>query len=159
MSINSFIPGMKNELAYKVAKEFIINRSQFKGPVVFYGPSGVGKTHLMLAIRDGLKEKEPELKVLYVTAEQFVLDMVSALQKNQRLKFRNKYRSMDVLLVDDIEMLVGKETSQEEILLTLRSILANDAQSVVVGCHSYPKHLPNFNDRLMSTLVGGLPVA
>ncbi len=153
-----FIEGKSNQLAKAAALQVAENRGKAYNPLFIYGNSGLGKTHLMHAIGNAVLEKSPEANVVYLHSEKFVQDMVKALQQNNISAFKEYYRSIDMLLVDDIQFLAGKERSQEEFFHTFNNLLDKKHQ-VVLTCDKYPKEIAGLEDRLKSRFGWGLPVA
>ena len=126
-------------------------------PLYIYGGVGLGKTHLMYAIGNQIKQINPEAKVLYVNCERFVSDMVNALQHSKMNEFKNFYRSLDALLIDDIQFLADKNRSQEEFFHTFNSLYESRSQ-MVITCDRYPKEIEGLEDRIRSRLGWGLAV-
>jgi chromosomal replication initiator protein len=157
-TFDRFIEGKSNELAKAAALQVAENRGKSYNPLFIYGNSGLGKTHLMHAIGNAVLEKNPEANVVYLHSEKFVQDMVKALQQNTIHTFKEYYRSIDMLLVDDIQFLAGKERSQEEFFHTFNNLLDKKHQ-VVLTCDKYPKEIAGLEDRLKSRFGWGLPVA
>ena len=129
-------------------------------PLVIYGPSGVGKTHLMLAIKNHLKKNNPYKKIEYIRSEEFTNQLIQALQEGKLGigsidDFRNKYRTADVLLIDDIHFIAGKEQTQEEFFNTFNTLIQNNKQ-IVVTVDKPPKDIKTLDDRIRSRLEGGL---
>lgn len=129
-------------------------------PLVIYGPSGVGKTHLMLAIKNHLKKNNPYKKIEYIRSEEFTNQLIQALQEGKLGigsidDFRNKYRNADVLLIDDIHFIAGKEQTQEEFFNTFNTLIQNNKQ-IVVTVDKPPKDIKTLDDRIRSRLEGGL---
>lgn len=157
-TFDRFIEGKSNQLAKAAALQVSENRGKSYNPLFIYGNSGLGKTHLMHAIGNAVLEKHPEANVVYLHSEKFVQDMVKALQQNNISAFKEYYRSIDMLLVDDIQFLAGKERSQEEFFHTFNNLLDKKHQ-VVLTCDKYPKEIAGLEDRLKSRFGWGLPVA
>jgi chromosomal replication initiator protein len=153
-----FIEGKSNELAKAAALQVAQNRGKAYNPLFIYGNSGLGKTHLMHAIGNAILEKTPDINVVYLHSEKFVQDMVKALQQNTIHTFKEYYRNIDVLLVDDVQFLAGKDRSQEEFFHTFNNLLDKKHQ-VVLTCDKYPKEIAGLEDRLKSRFGWGLPVA
>ncbi len=153
-----FVEGQSNQLAKAAAFQVAENRGKSYNPLFIYGNSGLGKTHLMHAIGNAIAKEKPHINVVYLHSEKFVSDMVKALQQNGFSKFKDYYRSIDVLLVDDIQFLAGKERSQEEFFHTFNSLLDKKHQ-IILTCDQYPKEITGLEDRLKSRFGWGLPVA
>jgi len=126
-------------------------------PLLIYGSSGLGKTHMMHAIGNAVLQKNPSATVVYLHSEKFVQDMVKALQQNSINAFKEFYRGVDVLLIDDIQFFAGKERSQEEFFHTFNTLLEKKHQ-VILTCDKYPKEIIGLEDRLKSRFGWGLPV-
>ncbi len=152
-----FVEGQSNQLAKAAAFQVTENMGKSYNPLFIYGNSGLGKTHLMHAIGNVIAAEKPQLNVVYLHSEKFVSDMVKALQQNSFAKFKDYYRSIDVLLVDDIQFLAGKERSQEEFFHTFNTLLDKKHQ-IVLTCDQYPKEITGLEDRLKSRFSWGLPV-
>src|SRR5262249_47500495 len=124
-------------------------------PLFIFGGSGLGKTHLLHAIGHAAKRSRPDLRVAYVPAERFTNEMIYSIQHAQTLAFRNKYRNVDVLLIDDIQFLAGKESPQEEFFYTCNA-LRDAHKQVVVTADKPPKDIPMLEERLISRFNQGL---
>ena len=153
----SFVEGKSNEVAKAAAIQVAGNPGAYHNPLFFYGDSGLGKTHLMHSIGNEVRKQQPDAKVLYVSSEKFVRDMVDALRLHAMDHFQDHYRSVDVLLVDDIQFIAGKGRSQEEFFHMFNALLDNGKQ-VILSCDRYPKDIPNMEDRLISRFGHGLTV-
>ncbi len=127
-------------------------------PLFIYGGVGLGKTHLMHAVGNAIRERRPDATVAYVHSERFVGDMVRALQHNTINEFKRAYRSLDALLIDDIQFFAGKERSQEEFFHTFNALLEGD-QQVILTCDRYPKEVNGLEERLKSRFGWGLTVS
>jgi chromosomal replication initiator protein len=127
-------------------------------PLFLYGGVGLGKTHLMHAIGNLILQHKPQARVIYLHSERFVADMVKALQSNMINEFKKFYRSVDALLIDDIQFFAGKERSQEEFFHTFNALLEGQ-QQVILTCDRYPKELDGLEERLKSRFGWGLTVA
>ena len=154
---NSFIEGKSNQLARAASIQISNNPGSEYNPLYVYGGVGLGKTHLMHAIGNQIRQVNPEANVLYVNCERFVSDMVKALQHSKMTEFKNSYRSLDVLLVDDIQFLADKSRSQEEFFHTFNSLYEAHAQ-MVITCDRFPKEIEGLEDRIRSRLGWGLAV-
>ncbi len=157
-TFESFVEGKSNQLARAASIQVSENIGKSYNPLFIYGSSGLGKTHLMHAIGNAVLEKNPSANVVYLHSEKFVRDMVKALQQNTINTFKEYYRNVDILLMDDIQFLAGKERSQEEFFHTFNNLLDKKHQ-VVLTCDSYPKEIDGLEDRLKSRFGWGLPVA
>ena len=157
-TFESFVEGKSNQLARAASVTVSDNIGKVYNPLFIYGSSGLGKTHLMHAIGNAVLLKNPNANIVYLHSEKFVQDMVKALQQNSINYFKDYYRNIDVLLMDDIQFLAGKERSQEEFFHTFNNLLDQKHQ-VVLTCDKYPKEIVGLEDRLKSRFGWGLPVA
>jgi chromosomal replication initiator protein len=157
-TFESFVEGKCNQLARAASVQVASNPGGSYNPLFIYGGVGLGKTHLMHAIGNRLVQERPESRVAYLHAEWFVTDMVKALQHNAINEFKRHYRSLDTLLIDDIQFFVGKERSQEEFFHTFNALL-EERQQVVLTCDRYPKEVDGLEERLKSRFGWGLTVA
>ncbi len=154
---NNFVEGKSNQLARAASIQISNNPGSEYNPLYIYGGVGLGKTHLMYAIGNQIKQLNPEAKVLYVNCERFVSDMVKALQHSKMNEFKNFYRTLDTLLIDDIQFLADKSRSQEEFFHTFNSLYEARAQ-MVITCDRFPKEIEGLEDRVRSRLGWGLAV-
>lgn len=157
-TFDTFVEGKSNQLARATALQVVENVGKAYNPLLIYGNSGLGKTHLMHAVGNAILEKQPNANIVYLHTEKFVQDMVKAIQQNQIGQFKDYYRAIDVLLMDDIQFLAGKERSQEEFFHTFNSLLDRKKQ-VILTCDRYPKEISGLEDRLKSRFSSGLPVS
>jgi len=153
-----FVEGKSNQLARAAAMQVGSNPGRAYNPLFIYGGVGLGKTHLMQGIGNLIKAGRPDARVAYVHSEQFVGDMVRALQHNTINEFKAAYRSLDALLIDDIQFFANKERSQEEFFHTFNALLEGQRQ-VVLTCDRYPKEVNGLEERLKSRFGWGLTVA
>jgi chromosomal replication initiator protein len=154
----NFIEGKSNQLALAAARQIAENPGGSYNPLFIYGGVGLGKTHLMHAVGNALKAGKPDAKIVYLHSERFVADMVKALQLNAINDFKRFYRSVDALLIDDIQFFAGKERSQEEFFHTFNALLEGDHQ-MILTCDRYPKEIDGLEERLKSRFGWGLTVA
>ncbi len=154
----NFVEGKSNQLARAASMQVAENPGTAYNPLFIYGGVGLGKTHLMHAVGNLILEKQPGAKVIYLHSERFVADMVKALQHNAINEFKRYYRSVDALLIDDIQFFAGKERSQEEFFHTFNSLLEGQRQ-VILTCDRYPKEVQGLEERLKSRFGWGLTVA
>lgn len=159
-TFKNFIVGSTNKFAYAASIAVSQNPSIAYNPLVIYGPSGVGKTHLMLAIKNQIKKSFPMKKIEYIRSEEFTNELIKSLQDGKLGigtidDFRNKYRNTDVLLIDDIHFIAGKEQTQEEFFNTFNTLLQNNKQ-IVVTLDRPPREVKTLDDRIRSRLEGGL---
>lgn len=154
----TFVEGKSNQLGLAAARQVAENPGGAYNPLFIYGGVGLGKTHLMQAVGNALVARNPNAKVVYLHSERFVADMVKALQLNAINDFKRYYRSMDALLIDDIQFFAGKERSQEEFFHTFNSLLEGGRQ-IILTCDRYPKEINGLEERLKSRFGWGLTVA
>jgi len=157
-TFDTFVVGKSNQLAKAAAQQVAENPGKAYNPLFIYGGVGLGKTHLMHAVGHAIVESNPQPKIAYVHSERFVSDMVKALQHNQMNDFKAAYRSLDALLIDDIQFFAGKERSQEEFFHTFNALLEGQ-QQVILTCDRYPKEVDGLEERLKSRFGWGLTVA
>ena len=154
----SFVQGKSNQLARAAASQVGENPGKSYNPLFIYGGVGLGKTHLMHAIGNAILRANPAARVAYVHSERFVGDMVKGLQHNTISEFKRSYRSLDALLIDDIQFFAGKERSQEEFFHTFNALLEGQRQ-IVLTCDRYPKEVNGLEERLKSRFGWGLTVS
>ena len=158
LKFDTFIEGKSNRLARASSLLVSENAGGLYNPLLLYGGVGLGKTHLLHAIGNSVLALRPDARVIYVSGERFVSEMVSALQQNRFDAFRAHYRNVDLLLVDDVQFLAGKERSQEEFFHVFNSMLESKNQ-LVMSCDRYPRDIKGLEDRLKSRFGWGLSVA
>ena len=154
-TFDNFIMGSCNRFAHAASMAVADNPRIIYNPLVIYGPSGVGKTHLMLAVKNRIKEKFPEKRVEYVRCEDFTNQLINAIQTGTSDNFRNTYRNLDVLLIDDIQFIAGKEQTQEEFFNTFNA-LHQDNKQLVFTMDRPPKDVKTLDDRIRNRLEMGL---
>jgi chromosomal replication initiator protein len=154
----NFVEGKSNQLARAAASQVGENPGKSYNPLFIYGGVGLGKTHLMHAVGNAILENDPDARVSYVHSERFVSDMVKGLQHNKISDFKRTYRSLDALLIDDIQFFAGKERSQEEFFHTFNALLEGQRQ-IILTCDRYPKEVNGLEERLKSRFGWGLTVA
>ncbi len=157
-SFDNFVEGKSNQLARAAAIQVAGNPGKAYNPLFIYGGVGLGKTHLMHAVANRIKEHNADARLAYVHSERFVGDMVKALQHNTINDFKSAYRSLDALMIDDIQFFAGKERSQEEFFHTFNALLESQ-QQVILTCDRYPKEVDGLEERLKSRFGWGLTVA
>ena len=157
-TFDSFVEGKSNQLALAAARQVAENPGTSYNPLFLYGGVGLGKTHLMHAVGNALKAHNPEAKVVYLHSERFVADMVKALQLNAITDFKRYYRSVNALLIDDIQFFAKKDRSQEEFFHTFNALLEG-GQQMILTCDRYPKEIDGLEERLKSRFGWGLTVA
>ncbi len=154
----NFVEGKSNQLARAAASQVADNPGGAYNPLFIYGGTGLGKTHLLHAVGNGLLENKKDAKVVYMHSERFVQDMVKALQNNAIEEFKRYYRSVDALLIDDIQFFANKERSQEEFFHTFNALLEGN-QQIILTSDRYPKEIDGVEDRLKSRFGWGLTIA
>jgi len=157
-TFDNFVEGKSNQLAKAAATQVGQNPGKSYNPLFIYGGVGLGKTHLMHGVGNAMLEQNPRARVAYVHSERFVGDMVRGLQHNTISDFKRTYRSLDALLIDDIQFFAGKERSQEEFFHTFNALLEGQRQ-IVLTCDRYPKEVNGLEERLKSRFGWGLTVA
>ena len=157
-TFDSFVEGKSNQLARAAATQVGENPGKSYNPLFIYGGVGLGKTHLMHAIGNAMVKNDPGARISYVHSERFVGDMVRGLQHNTISEFKRSYRSLDALLIDDIQFFAGKERSQEEFFHTFNALLEGQRQ-IILTCDRYPKEVNGLEERLKSRFGWGLTVA
>jgi chromosomal replication initiator protein len=157
-TFDAFVEGKSNQLAKAAAIQVSENLGNSYNPLFIYGGVGLGKTHLMQAVGNAVMTKKPGARVSYVHSERFVGDMVRGLQHNTISDFKRSYRSLDALLIDDIQFFAGKERSQEEFFHTFNALLEGQKQ-IILTCDRYPKEVSGLEERLKSRFGWGLTVA
>jgi chromosomal replication initiator protein len=157
-TFQTFVEGKSNQLARAAATQVAWNPGSAYNPLFISGGVGLGKTHLMHSIGNLIIESQPNAQVAYVHSERFVGDMVKALQHNTISDFKRAYRSLDALLIDDIQFFAGKQQSQEEFFHTFNALLEGQRQ-IVLTCDRYPKEVSGLEERLKSRFGWGLTVA
>ena len=154
----SFVQGKSNQLAKAAAFQVGENPGLAYNPLFIYGGVGLGKTHLMHAVGNLMRERNPAARIAYVHSERFVSEMVRALQHNTIAEFKQTYRTLDALLIDDIQFFAGKNQSQEEFFHTFNALLEGQ-QQIILSCDRYPKEVTGLEERLKSRFGWGLTVA
>ena len=153
-----FVEGKSNQLALAAAQQVAEHPGLSYNPLFLYGGVGLGKTHLMHAVGNAMRRQNPEAKIVYLHSERFVADMVKALQLNAINDFKRFYRSVDALLIDDIQFFANKDRSQEEFFHTFNALLEG-GQQMILTCDRYPKEIDGVEERLKSRFGWGLTVA
>lgn len=157
-NFDNFVEGKSNQLALAAAHQVSENPGGAYNPLFLYGGTGLGKTHLLHAVGNGILARKPNAKVIYMQSERFVQDMVKALQNNAIQEFQRYYRSVDALLIDDIQFFAKKERSQEEFFHTFNALLEGN-QQIILTSDRYPKEIDGVEDRLKSRFGWGLTIA
>lgn len=157
-TFDNFVEGKSNQLAKAASLQVAENPAVAYNPLFLYGGVGLGKTHLLHAIGNQIMRNNTSAKVLYLHSERFVADMVKALQTNAMNEFKRYYRTVDALLIDDIQFFAGKDRSQEEFFHTFNALLEGQ-QQVILTCDRYPKEINGVEERLKSRFGWGLTVS
>ena len=157
-TFETFVEGKSNQLGKAAAMQVAMNPGRAYNPLLLYGGTGLGKTHLMHAAGNLMRERNPDFKVLYLRSEQFVGSMIEALRTKSMDEFKRRFRSVDALLIDDIQFFAGKDTTQEEFFHTFNALFESK-QQIILTCDRYPKEVDKLEPRLKSRLGWGLSVA
>jgi chromosomal replication initiator protein len=154
-TFENFVVGNSNQFAYAAALAVAQKPGKNYNPLFIYGSTGLGKTHLMHAIGNYLTRKKNTKKIIYISSEKFVNDLINSIKEKKIEEFRSKYRKLDLILIDDIQFLVGKERTQEELFHTFNDLYLSNKQ-IVITSDRPPKDLEGIEDRLKSRFQGGL---
>ena len=154
-TFDTFVIGGSNNIAYAAAKAVAAQPAKAFNPLYIYGDVGLGKTHLMHAIGNKIKEDNPSARITNVTSETFTNELIQSIQDNTNAQFRNKYRNVDVLMIDDVQFIAGKNTTQEEFFNTFNTLHTSGRQ-IVISSDKPPKEIPALEERLRSRFEGGL---
>ena len=157
-TFESFVEGKSNQLGKAAAVQVATNPGRAYNPLLLYGGTGLGKTHLMHAAGNQMRAQNAGMKVMYLRSEQFVSAMIDSLRTKSMDDFKRRFRAVDALLIDDIQFLAGKNTSQEEFFHTFNALF-DGKQQIILTCDRYPKEVDNLEPRLKSRLGWGLSVA
>jgi chromosomal replication initiator protein len=157
-TFDSFVEGKSNQLGKAAAMQVANNPGRAYNPLLLYGGTGLGKTHLMHAAGNLIRTNNPATKVMYLRSEQFVSAMIDALRTKKMDDFKRRFRDIDALLIDDIQFFAGKNTTQEEFFHTFNALFEGK-QQIILTCDRYPKEVDNLEPRLKSRLGWGLSVA
>ena len=157
-TFETFVEGKSNQLGKAAEMQVATNPGRAYNPLLLYGGTGLGKTHLMHAAGNLMRERNPDFKVLYLRSEQFVGSMIEALRAKSMDQFKQRFRSVDALLIDDIQFFAGKDTTQEEFFHTFNALFESK-QQIILTCDRYPKEVDKLEPRLKSRLGWGLSVA
>ena len=154
-TFDSFVPGAGSKLVYEAAKTVAENPGVIFNPLFIYGESGLGKTHLMHAIANHIAKHSPEKKVLYTTCNNFLNEFIDSLSQKNNARFRMRYRNVDVLMIDDIQFLKNKQSTQEEFFHTFNELYAQNKQ-IVITSDKHPKEIATLEERLRTRFAGGM---
>lgn len=154
-TFEEFVSGSSNQFAYAAAMAVANNPATTYNPLFIYGGVGLGKTHLINAIGNAILKKSQAMRICYYTSEKFMNELINSLRYNRMDEFRNKFRSMDVLLIDDIQFIAGKERTQEEFFHTFNALYESHKQ-IIVTSDKFPKDIPGLEERLRSRFEWGL---
>jgi len=157
-TFETFVQGKSNQLACAASQQVAANAGQSYNPLLIYGGVGLGKTHLMHAVGNEIIDKDPSRQVIYLHSERYVQEMITAIRNNTAEHFKNFYRGIDALLIDDIQFFATKPRSQEEFFHTFNALVEQDKQ-IVMTCDRYPKEIEGLEERLKSRFGWGLTVA
>ena len=156
-SFENFVVGGSNRLAYGAAKAVAEHPGGVYNPLFLYGPPGVGKTHLLYAIANDFRKNNPDAQIVYIKGDQFINELVDAIKTGKNIEFRSKYREADLFLVDDIQFIAGKETTQEEFFHTFNKLYEEHKQ-IVLTSDRKPDDMLTLEERLRSRFLWGLTV-
>ncbi len=154
-TFDNFIVGNSNKFAHAACTAVAANPAMNYNPLFIYGPSGIGKTHLLYAITNEVKKKNPNVRIIYIKGEDFTNQFIEALSSNMTVEFRNKYRSCDMLLIDDIQFIAGKVSTQEEFFHTFNA-LYEDHKQIILTSDRPPREMKTLEDRLKTRFEWGL---
>ena len=160
-TFDTFVVGSNNKFAHAASLAVAESPGEIYNPLFLYGGVGLGKTHLMHSIAHFILQKNPSSRILYVTSEEFTNEVIEAIRNSNNTamtKFREKYRNIDVLLIDDVQFIIGKESTQEEFFHTFNALLEGN-QQIILTSDRYPKEINGVEDRLKSRFGWGLTVA
>lgn len=156
-TFDSFVVGSFNELAYAAGQAVIKKPGMIYNPLFIYGGTGLGKTHIIQSIGNQIKKQNSNKKVYYITSEKFTIHYIESIQNNKMHIFKDKYRKYDLLIMDDIQFIAGKEKTQEELFHLFNSLYENNKQ-IIFSSDKAPKYIPQLEDRLRSRFEGGMIV-
>ena len=154
-SFENFVVGPSNRFAHGAAIAVANSPGSIYNPLFIYGPPGVGKTHLLYAIANGIRRQKPDAKIVYIKGDEFTNELIAAIQKNNQHEFKNKYRQADLMLVDDIQFIAGKEQTQNEFFHTFNALYESGKQ-IVLTSDRKPSDMPTLEDRLRTRFEWGL---
>ena len=154
-SFDNFVVGPSNRFAHGAAMAVTNNPGQVYNPLFIYGPPGIGKTHLLYAIANGIRKNDPDINIVYIKGDQFTNELISAIGSGKNIEFRTKYREADLFLIDDIQFIAGKESTQEEFFHTFNALYEEHKQ-IVMTSDRKPSDMPTLEDRLRTRFEWGL---
>lgn len=154
-TFENFVVGSTNRFAHAVSVAVANHPAEQYNPLLIYGPSGIGKTHLMKAIAHELRKSHPEFKIVFVKSEDFTNELINSLTKQTMPAFREKYRNVDVLLLDDVQFIAGKNTAQEEFFHTFVTLFDNHKQ-IVLASDRHPSEIQKLEERIRTRFEGGM---
>ncbi len=156
-TFKNFIVGESNRMPYAASKRICENNSLIYNPLYIHGDVGMGKTHLLNAIAIELKKNFPNLKIVLMSAERFMYQFIKAIRLKDTIKFKDQFRSIDILIIDDIQFIGGKESTQEEFFYTFNDLI-NQGKQIIISSNKSPVDLLSLDQKLKSRLAGGLVV-
>ena len=154
-TFENFVVGPSNRFAHSAAIAVSKTPGQVYNPLFIYGPPGVGKTHLLYAIANGIRKQNPNANIVYIKGDQFTIELIEAIQKGKNIEFRSKYREADLFLIDDVQFIAGKEATQEEFFHTFNKLYEEHKQ-IVMTSDRKPSDMSTLEDRLKSRFEWGL---
>ena len=154
-TFDNFVVGPSNRMAHSAAIAVSKTPGQVYNPLFLYGPPGVGKTHLLYAIANGIRKDKPDANIVYIKGDQFTIELVEAIKNGKNIEFRSKYREADLFLIDDIQFIAGKESTQEEFFHTFNKLYEEHKQ-IVMTSDRKPSDMPTLEDRLRTRFEWGL---
>ncbi len=154
-TFDSFVVGPSNRFAHGAAYAVANHPGDVYNPLFIYGPPGVGKTHLLYAIANGIRKQNPDANIVYIKGDQFTIELIQAIQSGKNIEFRSKYREADLFLIDDVQFIAGKESTQEEFFHTFNKLYEEHKQ-IVMTSDRKPSDMPTLEDRLRSRFEWGL---
>ncbi len=154
-TFDSFVVGPSNRFAHGAAIAVANHPGDVYNPLFIYGPPGIGKTHLLYAIANGIRKQKPDANIVYIKGDQFTIELIQAIQSGKNIEFRSKYREADLFLIDDVQFIAGKESTQEEFFHTFNKLYEEHKQ-IVMTSDRKPSDMPTLEDRLRSRFEWGL---
>ena len=154
-TFDNFVVGPSNRFAHGAALAVSKNPGQVYNPLFLYGPPGIGKTHLLYAIANGIRKQKPDANIVYIKGDQFTNELIAAIQSGKNIEFRNKYREADLFLIDDVQFIAGKEATQEEFFHTFNKLYEEHKQ-IVMTSDRKPSDMQTLEDRLRTRFEWGL---